>query len=116
MLGRFPEVLDEDVIVPAPLLYADRKATLLKRADEGRTGKLATMVGVHDFRDAIFHDDFFQHIDAGGGGQAVRPEPSQPPTGGLVEDGTQINEAGAYRDVGRVHGPDLIWAVDAEIA
>jgi hypothetical protein len=97
-------------------IHADLDAVLLKQADEGQAGKLATLVSIHDFRLAIFHDGLFQSVDAGIGRQAVRQAPSQHPAGGPVENGTQIDEAPAHRDVGRIHGPDLVRTVNAEIA
>lgn len=117
VLDRLPETFNEDVVPPAPLaIHADLNAVLLKQADEGGTGKLAALVGVHDLRPTVFHDGFFQRIDAGIGRQAVRQAPSQHPAGGPIKHRAQIDETPAHWDVGRIHGPDLIRAVDAEIA
>lgn len=82
VLDRFPEAFDEYVIAPAALaIHADLNAVLPKQANEGRTGELAALVSVHDFRLTIFHDDLFPSIDAGISRQAVRQAPTQHPTG-----------------------------------
>lgn len=116
ILDRLPEVLDKDVIAPAPLaIHAALNAMLLKQADEGRAGELAAQVGVHDFWSAVFHDGFFQGVDAGIGRQAVRQAPAQHPTGGPVEYHAQIDTTPAHWDACRIHGPDLIRAFDGEV-
>ena len=75
----------------------------------------AELVGVHDLRAAVLHDGFFQGVYAGIGCQSVREAPSQNPTSCPVKDGAQIDKALAHRDVGGIHGPDLIRTINAEI-
>ena len=116
ILDRFPEALHEDVVPPAALaIHADLDAVFLKQAGEGRTGKLAALVGVHDFRSAVFHDRFFQGIDTGIGRQAVRQAPSQHPTSCPVEHRAQIDKTPAHRDVGRIHRPDLVRTLNRQV-
>ena len=116
VLDRFPESLYEDVIPPATLaIHADLNALILKQADEGGAGELATLISVHDVRSAVPRDGFLQGVDAGISGQTVRQAPGQHPTGCPIEDGTQIDKAPAHRDVRRIHSPDLVRALNAEI-
>ena len=113
----FPEPFDEDVVAPTALaVHADLNAVLLEHADEGGTGELAALVGVHDFRRAVLGDRFFQRLDARIGCQRIREPPGQNAPGGPVEHGGQIDEPALHRDVGRVHRPDLVRSVDDEAA
>ena len=57
ILDRFPEAFNEDVVSPTALaIHADLNPVLLKQANEGGTGELAALIGVHDFRRAVFQN------------------------------------------------------------
>ena len=47
---------------------------------------------------------------------ADRHPPGQNPPAEPVDDGGQVDEAARHRDVGDVHGPDLVGAVDRQPA
>jgi hypothetical protein len=60
----FPQPFDEEVVAPAATaIHADLDLFLLKHADESRAGKLTALIGVHDFRLAVFQNGFFQRLD-----------------------------------------------------
>ncbi len=112
-----PTFLHEHVVAPATLaVHADPDAVAAQDLDERGGGQLAALVGVHDVRHAVVGDRLFQRLDGGIRRQTDRQSPRQDSTAGPVEDHGQIHEAAAHRDVGRVHRPDLVRAVDGDAA
>jgi hypothetical protein len=52
---RSPISCNENVVSPAsPAVHADFDLVVPQHSDEIATGKLATLVRIHDFRDAVF--------------------------------------------------------------
>ena len=81
-----------------------------------RTGELTALVSVHDLGRAVFHDGFFQRIDAGVGRQAVGQPPAQHLARGPIQYGAEVYKASAHGNVRRVHRPDVVRALDGEVA
>src|SRR5680860_926697 len=117
VFDRFPQPLDEYVVAPAaPPVPAELDLIGLQRANEIRAGELATLVGVHEFRGAVVVDRGFQGVHAGIRAQVVRQAPSQNPAARPVQHRRQVDKAARHRDVGQIHGPDLIGSLNAQAA
>ncbi len=117
ILHGFPQPFDEDVVAPAALaIHADPDAVLLKHADESRAGELTALIGVHDFRRTVLQKGFLQRLDTRISRQRVGQPLSQNTTRRPIQNSGQIDESALHRDVRRIHGPDLIRAIDGEVA
>ena len=116
ILHGFPQPFDEHVVAPAAFaIHADLDFVLLKHADEGRAGELTALVGVHDFRRAVLQNGFLQRFDTRIRRQRVGQPPRQNTTCRPIQNSGQIDKAALHRDVRRIHGPDLIRAIDGEV-
>ena len=64
VLDGFSEPLHEHVVAPAALaVHADSDAAAVEYTDEGRTGELAALIGVHHFRHAIAVNRLFERLN-----------------------------------------------------
>src|SRR5438445_4678029 len=116
-LTLFPQPLNKYVVSPSSFaIHADGDAVVGENAGKGRTGKLRALVGVEDFRPAMTRESILQCLDAEGCFHRDRQPPGQNATGRPVEHDGEIDEAARHRDVGDVHGPDLVWARDLHAA
>src|SRR5881396_1431746 len=112
-----PQPLDEHVVPPCSFaIHADRDAVAGERAGEGRAGELRALVGIEDFGLAVTSEGVLQRLDAEGLLHRDRQPPRQNPTSRPVEDDSEIHEAACHRNVGDVHGPDLVRARDLHAA
>src|SRR3981189_1657757 len=106
----FPKPLDEHVVSPSSFaIHTDGNAVAGEDAGKGRTGELRALVGVEDVRPAVTRESIFQRLDAEGRLHRNRRPPRQNTTGRPVEHHGEIDEAVRHRNVGDVHGPDLVW-------
>src|ERR1017187_3746623 len=93
------EPYTKDVIPPAtPAIHADLNAVLCEHADQGRTGDLTALVGIHDPRRAVFKNRFLQRLNTRVSRQGIGQAPSQHSTRSPVEYGGEIDEALLHRD------------------
>src|SRR5882672_1847515 len=110
VFDAFPKPLNEHVVSPSSFaIHADGDAVFGEDAGKGRTGELRALVGVEDFRPAVTRESIFQRLDAEGRLHRDRQPPRQNTTGRPVEHHGEIDEAVRHRNVGDVHGPDLVW-------
>src|ERR1700683_1309619 len=64
----FPEPLDENIVAPgAPAVHADGDPVREQDAGERLAGELTALVGVENFRFAMFADSLLQRLDAKAG-------------------------------------------------
>src|SRR5277367_6668586 len=64
----FPEALDEDIVAPGALaVHADGDPVREQDAGERLPGELTALVGVENFRFAMFADSLLQRLDAKAG-------------------------------------------------
>ena len=61
VFDRLPQPLDKDVVAPCAFaVHADFDVVFLENIGESRAGKLAALVGVEDFRGAVFGNGLLQ--------------------------------------------------------
>ena len=112
-----PQPLNEDVVPPGPFaVHADGDAVVGEDAGKDRTGELRALVGVEDFRLAMTRESFLQCLDAEGCFHRNREPPGQNTTCRPIQYGGEIDEAVGHRDIGDVHGPDLVRLRDLQLA
>ena len=117
VLHRFPQPLHEHVVAPGALaIHADADAVVPEQTRERLTRKLAALVGVEDVRCAVALDRFLDRLDAEVGLHRDRDSVGQHPAGVPVDHGREIHEALAHRDIGDIHGPDLVGPGNREMA
>ena len=93
---RAPQTFDKDVVhTAAPPIHGDGDLRVLEHAGEVEAGELAPLVGIEDFRLAVFGERLVQGIDAEGGIHGVRQPPRKDVTGGPVHDRDQIQKSRA---------------------
>src|ERR1700730_3859351 len=110
VFDAFPKPLDEHVVSPSSFaIHADGDAVVGEDTGKGRTGELRALVGVEDVRPAVTRESIFQRLDAEGRLHRDRQPPRQNTTCRPVEHHGEIDEAVRHRNVGDVHGPDLVW-------
>src|SRR5712671_1801230 len=117
VFDAFPKPLDEHVVSPSSFaIHADSDAVVGENAGKGRTGKLRALVGVEDFRPAMTRESILQCLDAEGRLHRDRQPPGQNTTCRPIEHDGEIDEAVRHRDIGDVHGPDLVRSRDLDTA
>src|SRR5712672_848024 len=117
VFDALPQPLNEYVVSPSSFaIHADSDAVVGENAGKGRTGKLRALVGVDDFRPAMTRESILQCLNAEGRLHRDRQPPGQNTTCRPIEHDGEIDEAVRHRDVGDVHGPDLVWARDLHAA
>src|ERR1700712_3048815 len=117
VFDRPPQALDEDVVAPrASAVHADGNPHLPQHAGEGVARKLRTLVGVEDLRLAVPGERFLPNLAAEVSLHGDRQPPGQDPAAEPVDDGGEVDEAAGHRNVGDVHGPDLIGPINRQAA
>ena len=112
-----PQPLDQHVVAPAAgAIHADSDVVLLEEPRELLAGELAALVGVEELRRAIAGQGLLDRLETEVGRQRVGQPPRQHPATRPIQDGEQIHEASAHRDVGDVGGPHLVRASDLQLA
>ena len=89
---------------------------LLEQPRERFAGELAALIGVEDLRRSIPVDRFFHRLQAERDVHRDRHAPGEHPARAPVDHGREIHEATRHRDVGNVHGPDLVGPIDGQMA
>src|SRR3954465_12913497 len=117
IFDRSPESLHEHIVPPgAPAIHADSDGVGDQLSGECGTGELATLIGVEDLRLAMASQGLLDRPDAEPGPQRDRQPPGQNPPAEPVDDGGEIDKTARHRNVGDIHGPDLVGARDRQIA
>ncbi len=107
--NAFPESFHKYVIPPAAFaIHADLNPLVFQESRELLAGELAPLVSVEDLRAAILRDRLPYRVEAEVRGQRSGEPPGQHPATGPVQNGTQIHEAPAHRNVGDIGRPDVI--------
>src|SRR5271170_1063617 len=113
----FPEPLDENIVAPgAPAVHADGDPVREQDAGERLAGELAALVGIENFRFAMFADGLLQRLDAKAGLHRDRHTMGEHTPGEPIDDRDQIDEAARHRDIGNIRRPDLIGPLDLHAA
>ena len=113
VLHRFPQPLDKHVVAPGDLaVHADADILALEQSGERLIRKLAALVGVEDVGCTVAMDGFLDRLDAEVGLHRDGHTPRQHPTGVPVDHGREVHVSARHRDVGDVHGPNLVGAGD----
>lgn len=112
-----PEPLDKDFVEAKALavqweLYAQSKQQLGKLGG----GELAALIGVEDLRRAVLPDRSLQGPHAKGRVERIRVLPGQNRSVEPADHGEQIDQVDLDRDIRDVGGPNLIRALDLEMA
>ena len=87
-----------------------------EHAGEGCAGELRALVGVEDLRLAVTSQGILQRLDAERRLHRDRQPPRQNPAAEPIEHDGEVDEAARHRDVGDVHGPDLVRPCDRHAA
>src|SRR3954468_23650251 len=117
VLDRSPEPLDEDVVAPGTLaVHADGDPVPGQHTGEGPAGELAALIGVEDLRPAVAGQGLFQRLGAERRLHGDRQPPAENPTAEPVDDRGEVDEPARHRNVGDVHGPDLVGPGDRQVA
>src|ERR1700682_3863562 len=87
-----------------------------EHAGECRAGKLRPRIGIEDVRPAVTSESILQRLDAERRLHRDRQPPRQHAAGRPVEHDGEIHEAVRHRDIGDVHGPDLVRPPDLDAA
>ena len=110
-----PESLNKDSVPPGTLaIHADSNIVILQVLSKSQASELAALVGIHDLRFAVIVDCFFKRIQAKARVHRDRDTVRQNTSGDPVHDDSQINESTRHRNVGDIHGPDLVGSVDRQ--
>ena len=94
---RAPQAFDKDVVhAPAPPIHGDRDFSSLENAGEVEAGELAALIGIEDFRFAVFGQRLVQGLDAEGGIHGVRQPPGEDMARRPVHDRDEVQEAAQH--------------------
>jgi hypothetical protein len=115
VFDTFPKPFDEHVVSPGSFAV-DGDVVVGEDGGKGRAGELRALVGVEDVRLAMTREGILQCLDAEGSLHRDRQPPGQNATGRLIEHDGEIDEAVRHRDIGDVHGPDLVRPRDLHAA
>jgi len=68
ILDSSPESLNKDIIPPGAFaIHADSDLVVCEEFGKSQAGELATLIGVHDLRLAVFFDGLFERVQAKAG-------------------------------------------------
>jgi len=117
VFDRAPQPFHEHVVAPTTAaVHTDRDLVFVEQTSEGIAGELRALVSVEDFRFAKAGDRLFDRFDTEVGGQRVRNPPREYPPRGPVHNRREVDEAALHRQIGDIHGPDLVRSLDGEVA
>ncbi len=117
VFDALPQSLNEHVVPPCSFaIHADGDAVVGEHAGEGRASELRALVGVEDVRLAVARESILLCLDAEGRLHRNRQSPGQNTTRRPIEYSGEIDEAVGHRDIGDVHGPDLVRSRDLQVA
>ena len=112
-----PEPLDEHVVHPlAAPVHGDEHPRVLQHVGETRRGELAALVSIEDAGLPVMGQVLFKSLDAKRSVHGVRHAPCQHLAGGPIHHRDQVEKAATHRDVDGVGAPDLVRALDDQVA
>ena len=104
-----PESFDEHVVPPTPFsVHADLDAVVRQEPRELLAGELAPLIGVEDLGAAILRNRLPHGLETEVRRQRIGEPPGQHPATRPIQDGEEIHEAPAHRNVGDIRCPDVI--------
>jgi len=117
VLDRAPNPFDEDVIAPGSAsVHGQLYAMANHRFDELLCSELAALVGVDDVRSAEPGISLLQRLYRVHGLQRDRHSVRQNPPTAHVHHRRQLHKATRHANVGRIQRPDLVAALDCQLA
>src|SRR3989338_1424464 len=112
VFDRTPQALNEDIVQrPTAAIHADRNSLLDENPCKLHAGKLATLVGIKNFRSPVAHR-LFETLHAKIRRERIADSPGQNISTVPINNRRQIHKPVADFYISDVHTPDLIHPVD----
>src|SRR5215468_6772594 len=112
-----PQTLNEHVVTPSALaIHTDRYSPVGKRAGERRSGELAALIRIEDFRLAVTSQCIFKGRNTERGLHGDRQPPRQHTATEPIEHDGEVDKALRHRNICDVHRPDLVGPRDLDPA